>query len=946
MLAFTNTATITGNFTPGTCLLSLTGTDTPADYQAALRTITYGNASLNPSTAPRVVTFSASDGIATGTATRGLTVVAVNNPPSITAPASLSTNEGTPITITSISVADVDAGSGSEQVTLGVLHGTITINTTTGLTIVGNNSASVTLTGMIANLNGGLNGMTYTPAAFFNDTRGSEVLSISINDLGNTGTGGPMNASTTVPISIAPVNNPPVAIPQSYSTQANMKVVGMSSLLTGATDPDTGDGGFTDILTVGTVSATTPAGGVISNVNTSTGTFDFDPPPGVTGNVTFTYTVCDNGNPLPSMCSVPATATVSVAGPMIWFVNPAAATNGNGLLDNPFNTLAAAAAVDTSGQRIFLYTGTATTGITLNTNEWLIGQGVSGASFDAVFGITPPTGTIARPAIGGTRPTVQGNVAMATSDAVRGLNVAPASGTQGLTASGATSLTVGEVSATTSGAAAVNLTNSDGTISLTAVTATGGANGIVWNNASAATGSLSVTGNGGSCTSAGTCTGGAIQTTTAAGISLTNATSVSFNQMFIGSSAGSGVDGKGVNGFSFTNGRIVNAGTAGTSGSLQSAIAFDGSGSELGNNIAGTLTVTGNTFTSPHYAGLDVQSDNGTVTSANVSNNTITSPGFSGINFATTGNASTTFNLDAATINQNNISGSGGNGIQVSISNANASGPGATAGLNSSNRINITNNSVTSLASGGTQAITFALSGGNSSSRGEANFLIQCNGSNSGSCSAPTGSPLGSSAIGTVMLIGNNGYATMTGSIDSNTIVSTQTPNDGGGNGIAGGNGVAGAGNAWTPDLTLTVTNNSISGTDGNGILLVGRGTSGTARFKIAGNSVGASVNAGGFASEGIRVDAGNAASSNPGGDSVCLNMSANTSAGSNGASGLGIRKQGTDPAVNNFGIQGILQNPPSNTDVTTFLNSQNPSGHGTDIISGSGYTQCSSAPS
>ena len=82
-------------------------------------------------------------------------------------------------------MSDVDAGSASEQVTLGVLDGAIRINTTTGLTIVGNNSASLTMTGTIANLNGGLNGMTYTPTANFNNSRGSEVLSVGINDLGD-----------------------------------------------------------------------------------------------------------------------------------------------------------------------------------------------------------------------------------------------------------------------------------------------------------------------------------------------------------------------------------------------------------------------------------------------------------------------------------------------------------------------------------------------------------------------------------------------------------------------------------------------------------------------------------------------------------------------------------------------------------------------------------------
>src|SRR5258708_14476142 len=140
----------------------------------------------------------------------------------------------------------------------------------------------------------------------------------------------------------------------------------------------------------------------------------------------------------------------------------------------------------------------------------------------------------------------------------------------------------------------------------------------------------------------------------------------------------------------------------------------------------------------------------------------------------------------------------------------------------------------------------------------------------------------------------------MTGTVDSNVITATQTPNLGGGNGVGGGNGGGGGGNAWPPALTLTVTNNTISGTDGNGILLVGRGTSGTAKFKIADNTVSAPVNVGGIASEGIRVDAGNASSAN---DSVFLNIYGNTSAGRNGAARIAVRKQGTNPASNVFAI-------------------------------------------
>ena len=97
-----------------------------------------------------------------------------------------------------------------------------------------------------------------------------------------------------------------------------------------------------------------------------------------------------------------------------------------------------------------------------------------------------------------------------------------------------------------------------------------------------------------------------------------------------------------------------------------------------------------------------------------------------------------------------------------------------------------------------------------------------------------------------------------------------------GGIGISGGNGITVA-NTDTPNLTLLVTNNTVSGTDSYGILLVGRGVTGTANFKVAYNNVSSPVNAGGQR-QGIRVDAGNFSNVE---DAVCLNITGNVSAGS-----------------------------------------------------------------
>ena len=60
VLGFTNTANITGVFNSATGTLTLTGADTKANYQAALRSVTYVSSSQNA--APRTIAFQVTDG--------------------------------------------------------------------------------------------------------------------------------------------------------------------------------------------------------------------------------------------------------------------------------------------------------------------------------------------------------------------------------------------------------------------------------------------------------------------------------------------------------------------------------------------------------------------------------------------------------------------------------------------------------------------------------------------------------------------------------------------------------------------------------------------------------------------------------------------------------------------------------------------------------------------
>ena len=93
LLSFINTANITGSWNAVTGVLTLTGPDTVSAYQAALRSISYSNASEDPDSNPRTVSFVVNDGaIDSQAATRSITVVNVNDAP-VAVDDSYTTNE-------------------------------------------------------------------------------------------------------------------------------------------------------------------------------------------------------------------------------------------------------------------------------------------------------------------------------------------------------------------------------------------------------------------------------------------------------------------------------------------------------------------------------------------------------------------------------------------------------------------------------------------------------------------------------------------------------------------------------------------------------------------------------------------------------------------------------------------------------------------------------------
>lgn len=183
----------------------------------ANRTLTVSPA--NSGTGSATITVKVSDGTADVMKTFKVTVSvsnAVNDPPANTVPGAQSRPENTNLVFgaagnNAISVLDPDAGNNPIKVTLAVTGGigALSLAVTSGLTFSagdGMADTTMTFTGTISAVNTGLNGLTLAPPAGFS---GTGMVTITTNDQGNTGSGGPQQDVDSVQVTFVAVNDPP-----------------------------------------------------------------------------------------------------------------------------------------------------------------------------------------------------------------------------------------------------------------------------------------------------------------------------------------------------------------------------------------------------------------------------------------------------------------------------------------------------------------------------------------------------------------------------------------------------------------------------------------------------------------------------------------------------------------------------------------------------------------
>ncbi|MGI9324645.1 MAG: DUF4347 domain-containing protein [Pseudomonadales bacterium] len=235
ILAFTNTSNIQGVVSGDTLTLSVIGgqTATTAEFEAALRSVTFFNGSDTPSELDRTVSFSFDDGVdSSNVATRVVQVSAVNDAPTFTSTAVIGATEDSPYTYL-ITTNDPDGDAVS-----------ITDVTLPGwLTLIDNGDGTATLSG--------------TPG---NSEVGPHNIELQVSD-------GSLSASQNFTLTVANTNDDPVF------TSANAFNVSENSAAVGTVTTTDIDGGAPQYTLVGA------ADDGLFNIDINTGALSFNAAP-------------------------------------------------------------------------------------------------------------------------------------------------------------------------------------------------------------------------------------------------------------------------------------------------------------------------------------------------------------------------------------------------------------------------------------------------------------------------------------------------------------------------------------------------------------------------------------------------------------------------------------------------------------------------------------------
>ena len=217
--------------TAGNQLVDITGWNL-----AALTVTPPANGDADFSLTVRAISSEAGGGTATSMANLNVDVLPVNDAPTVAAPAAIGVVEDVPSPVTGIVFGDVDAGSSPVTATFTVAQGTLSAVPGGGVAVGGIGTA-LTLTGTVVDINAFIAAGNLRYATVTNDTT-PVALTASLNDLGNTGAGGPLaSPGANVALNVTLVNDAPVFGSVTLSVDPGGAVVLTSANLS-ATDVD------------------------------------------------------------------------------------------------------------------------------------------------------------------------------------------------------------------------------------------------------------------------------------------------------------------------------------------------------------------------------------------------------------------------------------------------------------------------------------------------------------------------------------------------------------------------------------------------------------------------------------------------------------------------------------------------------------------------------------
>jgi hypothetical protein len=267
---------ISGGYNPSTGILTLTGSASLSAYQAALRSVSYYNYSCDSRNLARTIQFEIADASATVTLNKALTLVPVNNPPSlnpISDPAPILEDAG----LQTMNVSGIGTGCGEAQ--------------TLALTAVASDPTLIHHIEVAYTSPGSSGTVRYESEP---NANGTATITVTVKDSGGVANGGIDSVSRTFRVAVLPVNRAPTIDPIPELAPILEDAALQTVELTGISP---GPGEVQQL----TITATSNNPGVIPHpaVNyasgAAVGSLTFAPQPGASGTALITLTLRDDG---------------------------------------------------------------------------------------------------------------------------------------------------------------------------------------------------------------------------------------------------------------------------------------------------------------------------------------------------------------------------------------------------------------------------------------------------------------------------------------------------------------------------------------------------------------------------------------------------------------------------------------------------------------------------